>query len=80
MTNVSRRRTPESLAREAGIVLCCGLAVLTVAALVLYRPGAPTWTHVVINGVGWALIVTTSLMLLRAAVEKAVELTRRRHT
>jgi uncharacterized protein (DUF983 family) len=75
---MSPRRTPEDLAREAGIVLCAGLAVLTLAAIVLYRPGAPSWTHVVVNGVGWALIVATSLMLLRAGVQKAVELTRRR--
>jgi hypothetical protein len=74
---MSRRRTPESLAQEALVVLAAGLAVLTVAAIVLYRPGAPEWTHTVVNGVGWALVVTTGAMLLRAGIEKLVELGRR---
>ncbi|MET0951972.1 MAG: hypothetical protein ABWX57_01705 [Aeromicrobium sp.] len=74
---MSRPRTPGSLAQEALVVLAVGLAVLTVAAIELYRPGAPAWTHTVVNGVGWALVLTTGAMLLRAGIEKLVELGRR---
>jgi hypothetical protein len=58
-------------------VLGAGLAVLTLLAAVLYRPGAPRWTHVVVNGAAWMLIVSTGVMLTVSAVEKLVQISRR---
>ncbi len=58
-------------------MLAVGLVALTVVAAVLYRPGAPRWTHVLVDGVGWMLIVSTGGLLMIAAVEKLVQLTRR---
>ena len=72
------RRSPESRAREAAVVLALGLCVLTAAAAVLYRPDAPRWTHVVINGAAWMLVISTGTMLLASAAEKVVEVARRR--
>ncbi|KAA1373577.1 hypothetical protein [Aeromicrobium fastidiosum] len=74
------RRPPETRARDAAVVLAVGLAVLTVAAAVLYRPGAPRWTHVVIDGAAWMLIISTGTLLLASAAEKLVEIARRRPT
>jgi hypothetical protein len=74
---MSRRRSPESRAREAVAVLTIGLGVLTLLAIVLYRPGAPHWTHVLVNGAAWMLVVSTGAMLALSAAEKLVEVTRR---
>ncbi|MCL8251509.1 hypothetical protein AERO_08940 [Aeromicrobium fastidiosum] len=74
---MASRRSPESRALEALVVLAVGLVVLTVVAAVLYRPGAPRWTHVLVDGVGWMLIVSTGTVLTVSAVEKLVQITRR---
>lgn len=73
---MSSRPSPESRAREALLVLGIGLVMLTGVAAVLYRPGAPGWTHVLVDGVAWALIVTTGAMLAVSAIEKLVEIGR----
>jgi carbon starvation protein CstA len=59
------------------VVLGIGLVVLTLLAVVLYRPGAPRWTHVLIDGAAWMLVVSTGAMLGVSAVEKLVEAGRR---
>ena len=74
---MSRRRSPESRAREAVLLLGVGLALLTLLAVVLYRPGAPRWTHVMVDGAAWLLVVSTGAMLGASAVEKLVEVGRR---
>ncbi|MET0820213.1 MAG: hypothetical protein ABWY58_04560 [Aeromicrobium sp.] len=74
---MSRRRSPESRAREAVAVLAVGLAVLTLLAVVLYRPGAPRWTHVMVDGAAWMLVVSTGAMLALSAVETLVQAGRR---
>ncbi len=74
---MSSGRSPESRAREALVVLGVGLVVLTAAAAVLYRPGAPRWTHVLVDGVARALIVSTGAMLAVSAIQKLVEIGRR---
>ena len=74
---MSSRRSPESCAREAVVVLAVGLAVLTLLAVTLYRPGSPRWTHVMIDGAAWMLVVSTGAMLGVSAVEKLVEVSRR---
>jgi multisubunit Na+/H+ antiporter MnhB subunit len=71
------RRSPESRAREALVVLGVGLVVLTGVAAVLYRPGSARWTHVVVDGTAWALVGSTGLVLMVCAVEKLVEIGRR---
>jgi hypothetical protein len=74
---MSSRRSPESRAREAVVVLAVGLGVLTLLAVAIYRPGCPRWTHVMIDGAAWMLIVSTGAMLALSAVEKLVEVSRR---
>ncbi|MFC5679454.1 hypothetical protein [Aeromicrobium endophyticum] len=74
---MSSRRSPESRAREAVAVLAVGLGVLTLLAVALYRPGSPRWTHVMIDGAAWMLVVSTGAMLVASAVEKLVEVGRR---
>jgi hypothetical protein len=74
---MSGRRSPESRAIEALAVLAAGLVALTVLAVVLYRPGAPRWTHVLVDGVAWMLVVSTGVVLTISAVEKLVQLGRR---
>ena len=59
------------------MLLAVGLVVLTLLAVALYRPGAPRWTHVVINGAAWMLVVSTGAMLAVSAAEKLVDLGRR---
>lgn len=58
-------------------MLAAGLVALTVLAVVLYRPGAPRWTHVLVDGVAWMLVVSTGVVLTISAVEKLVQLGRR---
>jgi hypothetical protein len=74
---MSMRRSPESRAREAVAVLAVGLVVLTLLAVVLYRPGASRWTHVMIDGGAWLLVVSTGAMLGLAAAQKLVDVARR---
>jgi hypothetical protein len=74
---MSSHRSPESRAREAVVVLAVGLGVLTLLAVALYRPGSPRWTHVMIDGAAWMLVVSTGAMLALSAVEKLVEVSRR---
>lgn len=59
-------------------MLAIGLVILTVGALVLYRPGAPGWTHLVIDGTAWVPVLSTGAVITVAAVEKLVEVVRRR--
>ena len=75
---MAARRSPEVRAREALVVLAAGLVALTAIAAVLYRPGAPRWTHVLVDGVAWMLVVSTGAVLAVSAIEKLVEVTRRR--
>jgi multisubunit Na+/H+ antiporter MnhB subunit len=74
---MSSRRSPESRAREAVMVLAVGLVVLTLLAVALYRLGSPRWTHVMIDGAAWMLVVSTGAMMALSAVEKLVEVSRR---
>ena len=74
---MSEHRSPGRLARDAVVLLAVGLASLTAFSLFTYRPGGPRWPHVVVDGCAWMLVLTTTAMLLTAAVAKVAELSRR---
>nr|MCW2728189.1 hypothetical protein [Aeromicrobium sp.] len=71
------RRSPEALAREALVLLACGLTALTLFALLTYRAGGPQWPHAVVDVSAWVLVVVTTTMLLIASVSKLTEIVAR---
>jgi hypothetical protein len=71
------RRRPEALAREAMVLLGCGLSALTLFALLTYRAGGPRWPHPVVDVSAWTLVLVAATMLVIASVEKVVELVAR---
>ncbi|MCD9197182.1 hypothetical protein [Aeromicrobium wangtongii] len=70
------RRHPGALAREALVLLGCGLGALTLFALGTYRAGGPRWPHAVVNISSWVLVVVTATMLVIACVETLAQIVR----
>ncbi|MET0931520.1 MAG: hypothetical protein ABWX74_18515 [Aeromicrobium sp.] len=71
------RGRPESLARDAALLLTGGFTALTLFALVFYREGGPQWAHRVVDGLTWMIVVVASVMLAVAGAEKLADLARR---